>query len=63
MQTLTRTYMVAIEDYDHMIKMDKNVNSMKLTHLLPMFSLDLRNPLLYIYLYFKKINNLSRCTH
>lgn len=44
-----------------MITMDKNVNSMKLTHLLPNFSLDLRDPL--IYLYFKRINNLSRCTH
>ena len=34
MQTLTRTYMVVIEDFDLMITMDENENWMKLTHLL-----------------------------
>ena len=29
MQTLTKTYMVAIKDFDHMTTMDENVNSMK----------------------------------
>ena len=33
MQTLTRTYMVVIEDYDHMTTKDENMNKMKLTHL------------------------------
>ena len=34
MQTLTRIFMVVIEDYDHITSMDENVNQMKLTHLL-----------------------------
>ena len=34
MQTLTRMYMVVIEEFDHMTKMDDNVNCMKVTHLL-----------------------------
>ena len=34
MQTLARTYMVVIKDYDHMTTMDESVNWMKLRHLL-----------------------------
>jgi hypothetical protein len=34
--------MVVIEDYDHMTIMDENVNWMKLTNLLSLFSLNLR---------------------
>ena len=44
MQTLTRTYMIVIEDYDRMTTMDEIVNWMKVLHLLPNFSLDLRVP-------------------
>ena len=39
MQTLTRTRMVVIKE--HMTTMDENVNWMKLTHVLSMFSLNL----------------------
>ena len=53
MQTLTRTYMVVIEDFDHMAIMDEKVNYTKLTCLLSVFSLNLRAPLLHIYIYFK----------
>ena len=43
MQTLTRIDKVTIEDYYYMIMMiDENVNWMKLTHLLSIFSLHLR---------------------
>ena len=44
MQTLTRTDLVAIEDYDHMTIMDENMKWMKLTHLLSVFPLNLRGP-------------------
>jgi hypothetical protein len=44
MQTLTKTYMVVIEDFDLMTTMDENMNWMKLTHLLSMFALNLRAP-------------------
>ena len=44
---------VVIEDYYHMTTIDENINWMKLIHLSSIFSLDLRGPLLYIYLYFK----------
>jgi hypothetical protein len=33
-QTLTRTYMLVIKNYDHMTTMSKNMNWMKLTQLL-----------------------------
>ena len=39
MQTLTRTYMTVIEDFDHMTPMNENVNRMKLTHLFSNFSI------------------------
>ena len=42
MQTLIRTHMAVIEDFDHMIIMDKNVKSTKLTHMLSIVSLNLR---------------------
>ena len=45
MQSLTQTNMeVNIENYDHMTTKDENVNWMKLTHLLSVFSLDLKAP-------------------
>ena len=44
MQTLTRTNMVVIKDYDHMIAKDENMNRMKLTHLLSIFPLNFRPP-------------------
>ena len=34
MQTLTRTYMIVIKDYDPMTTVDEDVNWMKLTHIL-----------------------------
>ena len=43
-QTLTRTYMVVVEDFDHMKTMNENVHWMKLTHLLSIFPLNLRTP-------------------
>ena len=39
-----KTNMVVIKDYDYMKTMDKNVKWMKPTHLLSIFSLDLRSP-------------------
>ena len=42
MQALTRTYMVVIEDFDHMAIMDENLNWTKLTYLLSKFSLNLK---------------------
>ena len=42
MQTLTRTYMVVIEGFDHMTTMEENMNCTKLTHLLSFLSLNLR---------------------
>ena len=44
MQTLTRMDKVVIEDYHHMTTIDVDVNWMKLTHLLLIFSLNLRAP-------------------
>jgi hypothetical protein len=44
---------IVIEDYYHMTTMNDNINWMKLTHLLSIFSLTLRVPLLYINLNFK----------
>ena len=45
MQTLTRTHVVVIEDFDHMTTMDENVNCTKITHLLSKkISLNLRAP-------------------
>jgi hypothetical protein len=41
MQTLTRIDRVDIEDYYHMTLVDKNVNWMKLTHLLLRLSLNI----------------------
>ena len=38
MQTVTRMNMVVIEDYYHMTTMVKNVNWMKLTHLMLIFA-------------------------
>ena len=43
-KTLTRMDKVVIEDFYHMTTMDGNANWMKLTHLLPKFSLNLRAP-------------------
>ena len=63
MQTLTRTYMIVIEDFDLMTIMDENLNWMKLPHLFPNFSLNVRAPLLYTYAYFIKLDSLFRCTH
>ena len=64
MQNLTRRHMVVIEDYDHMKIIDENAKWMKLTYLLSIFfSLNLRAPLLYIYLYFINFNSLFKCTH
>ena len=37
MQTLTKTYMVAIEGYNHMTIVDEHMNWMKLTHLFAKF--------------------------
>ena len=62
MQTLTRTYMVVIEDFVHTTTINENVNYMKLTHLLSKISIILGPPL-YIYLYVKRINNPFRWTH
>ena len=39
MQILTRTYMIVIKDFDHMIPMNENVNRMKQTHLFSNFSI------------------------
>ena len=55
MQTLTKMDMVVIEDYYHTTTMNKNVNWMKLTHLLSNFPLN-RKALLYIYLYIYILN-------
>ena len=53
---------VVIEDFYNMTTIDENMNWMKLTHVLSKKSLNLMAPLLYIYLCFKIINNLSKCT-
>ena len=63
MQTLTRTYMVVIEDTNHMTIMDENVNWMKLTNLLSLSSLNLRAPYYTSTFTSKKSNSLFRCTH
>jgi hypothetical protein len=44
MQTLPRTNVVVIEDFDRMTTLDEDVNCTKPTHLLSMFSLNLRAP-------------------
>ena len=54
MQTLTRTYTVVIEDYDHMTTMDVKYELDETnTSIVIIFSNSL-GPLLYIYIYFKK---------
>ena len=42
MQTLTKTHIVVIEDYDLVTTLDEKVDWMKLTHLLSKNSLELR---------------------
>ena len=44
MQILTRMDKVVLKDYYHMTTMDENVNWLKLTHLLSIFSLNLKAP-------------------
>ena len=44
---------VVIKDYYHMTTMDKNIIRIKLAHSMSFCSLNLKSPLLYIYLYFK----------
>jgi len=64
MQTLTRTYMLVINNYDHIATMDENMNWMKLTRLLSKKNLyTLGPPFVHLLLQFKKIESLSRCTH
>ena len=70
MKTLTRINRVVIGDNYHMTTTNENVNWMTVTHLLSFlfFPLNLRTPLLYIYLYFniliafiKKNNTTPLC--
>jgi hypothetical protein len=51
---------VVIEDFYHMTTMDENMNWMKLTHSLSKKLSKPYGPLLYIYLYFKILNRLSK---
>ena len=41
--------------------MDENVDWMKLTSIIKKFS-KAKSPFLYVYVYFKTLNNLSNCT-
>ena len=54
--------MVVIVDHYPMTTMNENINWMKLTHLLSNFCLTLRPPL-YIYMNFKFLNTIFKCTH
>ena len=54
MQPLTITYVVVIENYDHMTTLDENVND-ELANLLSNFSLNLRGPFVHLPLLHNKL--------
>ena len=58
MQTLIRMDGIVSKDHYHMTIVDENVIWMKLTHLLSRFFSKTQGRLLYIYLYFRVLDNL-----
>ena len=63
MQTSTRMDKVVIEHYYHMTTINENVHWIRLPHVLSRFSSKLQGPFLQIYLCFKILNKLFKCTH
>ena len=59
MQTLTRTYTVVIEDYDHMTTMDEKYELDETNTSIVIIFSNSQGPLLYIHIYFKKTSFLS----
>ena len=63
MQTLTGMDKVVIEDYDHMTNNGWKCVSDEMSTSIAKFFSRPWGPLLYIYLYFKILNSLLKCTH